>query len=307
MRNAFADEIFNLAKKNKNIVLLSGDIGNRLFDKFRNKFSNRFYNCGIAEANMTGVASGLALNGFKPITYTITPFNTMRCLEQIKLDICYPDLPVVIVGTGSGLSYATLGSTHHSLEDISILKSLPNIQILCPSDPLEVKKLLRIAVKSKKPVYLRIGKKREKIFKKREKFGKLHILVKGKNNCLLNVGPILENVLDASKSLLDSGILNSVYDLRHIRPFDTKKLKEIFRKYNHIYVIEEHYKEVGVYNSILHWANSCGMETKKLHSIGIENKFIKFTGSQNIARKKVGLDTKSIFKFVKKVNDKSRI
>ena len=126
-------------------------------------------------------------------------------------------------------------------------------------------------------------------------------MVKGKHNCLLNVGPILENVLDASKSLLDSGILNSVYDLRHIRPFDTKKLKEIFRKYKQIYVIEEHYKEVGVYNSILQWANSCGMETKKLHSIGIENKFIKFTGSQNIARKKVGLDTKSIFKFVKKL------
>ena len=307
MRNAFAEEIFDLAKKNKNIVLLSGDIGNRLFDKFRGKFSNRFYNCGIAEANMTGVASGLASSGFKPITYTITPFNTMRCLEQIKLDICYPDLPVVIVGTGSGLSYATLGSTHHSLEDISILKSLPNIKIFCPSDPLEVKKLLRVAIKSKKPVYLRIGKKREKIFKDRKKFGKLDNLVKGKNHCLLSVGPILENVIVASKSLLTSRISNSVYDLRHIRPFDEKKLKEIFKKYKQIYVIEEHYKEVGVYNSILQWSNDCGLDTKKLHSIGIENKFIKFTGSHEMARKKLGLDSKSIFKFVKKIDDKSRI
>ena len=132
----------------------------------------------------------------------------------------------------------------------------------------------------------------------------MDILVKGKINCLLNVGPILENVVDASKRLSSSGILNSVYDLRHIRPFDAKKLKEIFKKYKQIFIIEEHYKDVGVYSSILQWANSCGMETKKLHSIGIENKFIKFTGPQDIARKKVGLDSNSIFKFVKKIDDK---
>jgi len=146
MRNSFATEITKLACKNKKIVLLSGDIGNRLFDNFRKLNKNRFYNCGIAEACMTGIASGIASSGLLPITYTITPFNTMRCLEQIKLDICYPNLPVIIVGTGSGLSYASLGSTHHSLEDIAILRSIPNMNILCPSDPTEVKKLLRDAL-----------------------------------------------------------------------------------------------------------------------------------------------------------------
>jgi transketolase len=307
MRNAFAEEVFNLAKKDKDIVLLSGDIGNRLFDNFRKKFTNRFFNCGIAEANMTGVASGLAATGFKPITYTIAPFNTIRCLEQIKLDICYPNLPVVIVGTGSGLSYATLGSTHHSLEDISILKSLPNIEILCPSDPLEVKKLLKTAIKSKNPVYLRIGKKREKIFNNRKKFGKLDLIKKGQINCLLSIGPILENVFLASKKLDKSSISNSVYDLRHIRPFDEKKVKEIFKKYKKIFIIEEHYKNVGVFNSILHWSNSIGLDGRKLYSIGVDNKFIKFTGEQELARRKVGLDPESIYRFVKKIDDKSRI
>ena len=107
MRNAFAQEITAIAEKDKKIVLLSGDIGNRLFDKFRNKFPKRFYNCGIAEASMTGISSGMAHLGLRPITYTIATFNTIRCLEQIKLDICYPDLPVIIVGTGAGLSVAS--------------------------------------------------------------------------------------------------------------------------------------------------------------------------------------------------------
>ena len=161
MRNTFAEEITKLAVKNKKIVLLSGDIGNRLFDNFRKIHRNRFYNCGIAEASMTGIASGLASMGFLPVTYTITPFNTMRCLEQIKLDVCYPNLPIIVVGTGAGLSYASLGSTHHSLEDISILRSIPNITIFCPSDPNEVKNLLKESIKIKGPVYLRLGKKNE--------------------------------------------------------------------------------------------------------------------------------------------------
>ena len=121
MRNEFAKTITEIARDKKDLVLLAGDIGNRLFDDFKSTYPDRFYNCGVAESNMTGVASGLASSGLRPITYTITPFNTARCFEQIRLDICYPNLPVVIVGTGSGLSYATLGSTHHSLEDISIL------------------------------------------------------------------------------------------------------------------------------------------------------------------------------------------
>ena len=186
MRNAFAKELNDLAKKDKKIVLLSGDIGNRLFDNFRNSFPKRFYNCGIAEASMTGVASGLTHLGLRPITYTVATFNTIRCLEQIKLDICYPNLPVVIVGTGAGLSYASLGSTHHSLEDIAFLRTIPNLKILCPSDPEEVKKLLRDAIKMKGPVYLRLGKKNEPIIGKRKKIGNSDIIVKGKTNLIIS-------------------------------------------------------------------------------------------------------------------------
>jgi transketolase len=113
MRNAFAKAVTDLSDKYPDLVMLAGDIGNRLFDRLKEKHPNRFLNCGVAEANMTGVAAGLAASGMRPITYTITPFNTIRCLEQIRLDVCYPNLPVIIVGTGAGLSYASLGATHH--------------------------------------------------------------------------------------------------------------------------------------------------------------------------------------------------
>ena len=136
MRNAFVDEITKISKKDKKIVLLSGDIGYKLYDEFKQKYPNRFYNCGVAEANMTTVAAGLALKGLKPITYTIATFNVYKTLEQIKIDIAYPNLPVIIVGVGAGLSYSGLGSTHHATEDIAVLRSIPNLNIVVPSDAI---------------------------------------------------------------------------------------------------------------------------------------------------------------------------
>lgn len=163
MRNAFAQELTALAAQNPQIVLLSGDIGNRLFDPFKAQCPNRFFNCGVAEANMASIAAGLAMCGLRPITYTIAPFNTTRCLEQIRDDICYHHVPVIIVGTGAGLSYASLGCTHHSCEDIAFLRSLPNMTVLCPADSMELRSLLRLAIQHPGPVYMRIGKTGEPI------------------------------------------------------------------------------------------------------------------------------------------------
>ena len=159
MRDAFANEIKRLSETNKNVVLLSGDIGNRMFDKYKSVSPDRFFNCGIAEANMMSIASGMALCGLKPVIYTITPFTTIRCLEQIRIGVAYHNAPVVIVGTGSGLSYSELGPTHHSLEDIAILRAVPNINILTPSDKQELIIQLQEAISMNTPSYMRIGKK----------------------------------------------------------------------------------------------------------------------------------------------------
>ena len=128
-------------------------------DRYKASFPDRFYNCGVAEANMTGVAAGMALSGLRPITYTITPFNTLRCLEQIKIDVCYHNVPVTIVGVGAGLSYSELGGTHQGCDDIAVLRTLPNMKLVCPGDSVEVWLALRAILNQEWPAYLRLCKK----------------------------------------------------------------------------------------------------------------------------------------------------
>ena len=153
--------ITELSQERSDVCLLSGDIGNRMFDRYKKVAPSRFFNCGIAEANMMSMAAGMALSGLRPVVYTITPFTTTRCLEQIRVGVAYHQAPVVIVGTGSGLSYAELGPTHHSLEDLAILRSLPGLNVLAPADSVELEAQLREALDMNQPTYIRIGKKGE--------------------------------------------------------------------------------------------------------------------------------------------------
>src|SRR5690349_225696 len=156
MRNAFAAEVTALGAEDKRIVLLSGDIGNRLFDNYKSKCGERFFNVGVAEANMISMAAGMAMTGLRPVVYTINSFVTARCYEQIRVDLCYHNVPVVVVGVGAGLGYASLGATHHSCEDIATLRVLPNMTVVCPGDAVEVKLALRAAVRERGPVFIRL-------------------------------------------------------------------------------------------------------------------------------------------------------
>ena len=176
-------------------LLLSGDIGNRLFDKLRAQSPNQFLNCGVAEQNMMGMAAGMGLSGLRPIVYTITPFTTVRCLEQIKVDVAYHESPVIIVGTGSGLSYASLGPTQHSLEDFAIFRSIPNLQVLAPWDAPSLRACLRMALQSGRPTYMRIGKKGEADLcegRPVPDIGDGLVLQTGKQLCILAVGTVAQ-------------------------------------------------------------------------------------------------------------------
>tara|TARA_B110000027_G_scaffold68194_1_gene72907 strand:+ start:2908 stop:3831 length:924 start_codon:yes stop_codon:yes gene_type:complete len=301
MRNEFAKTLTELAKHNKNIVLLAGDIGNRLFDNFKKKYPDKFYNCGVAEANMTGVASGLASSGLRPITYTITPFNTARCFEQIRLDICYPNLPVIIVGTGSGLSYASLGATHHSMEDISILRTLPNLQIVCPADKKEVRQCLIEALKSDRPTYIRLGKKGEpEIHKKipNLKIGKGLILKKGKDIAILGIGTTLSIAKECEQHLLKKNIYSDLISFHSPKPLDSKLLGSLFKTKKLIITIEEHGLIGGVGSAILEWANTNKRDASKVIRFGGPDRFLTGCGNQNEARKLIGLDSKKIIKKI---------
>ena len=304
MRNEFAKIITELSIVKKDIVLLAGDIGNRLFDNFKKNNPERFYNCGVAEANMTGVASGLASCGFKPVTYTITPFNTARCFEQIRLDICYPNLPVIIVGTGSGLSYASLGATHHSMEDISILKTLPNLQIICPADKKEVREAFIKAYESNKPTYIRLGKKGEPLIHKKKpnfQIGKSIFLKKGNDVALLGVGNALSIAAKCEEELFKKKIKCDLISFHTPKPLDKKLLTNLFKSDKLIAIIEEHGLIGGVGSSVLEWANENKFDTKNVLRFGGPDKFLTGCGNQTEARKFIGLTSNKICDRILKI------
>ena len=303
MRNAFAEVMTELVEDRDDLVLLAGDIGNRLFDKFKKKAPQNFFNCGVAEAGMTGIASGLASVGFNPFTYTITPFNTLRCLEQIRLDICYPNLPVTIVGTGSGLSYAGLGATHHSLEDIACMRMLPNMNVICPGDSVEVKLAVEAALNSKEPCYIRLGKKGEETIHLSEKpnfsIGKGITITNGSDIAILGIGNMLGPASAVKNLCNENNISTKLISFHTIKPLDKKLLDELFENYSLIVVVEEHGLVGGGGSAILEYAFQAKKDITKLMLFNTPDKFLTSVGTQTEARLELGLDPDSIFSKIK--------
>src|SRR2546421_2138649 len=292
MRNAFARQVTTLACEQSNVVLLSGDIGNRLFDDFKAKCPARFYNCGVAESNMVGVAAGMAMSGLRPICYTITPFITYRCMEQIRIDVCYHHTPVIIVGTGSGLSYASLGSTHHSCEEMGMLRLLPGLKVLAPADEMEVRACLKAALKQSDPVYMRIGKKGEPVLHTKEPelvIGKAIVMKEGKEICLLSAGTMLSESLEAARLLEEAGISTQVVSFHTIKPLDEAMLAEAFGKFKFVATVEEHSVLGGLGGSIAEWLADHPDARARLVRFGTRDEFLHETCEQEHAREYFGL------------------
>jgi transketolase len=297
MRNAFADEITKLGATDPRVVLLSGDIGNKLFDQFKEKAEGRFFNCGVAEANMMSVAAGLALCGLRPVIYTITPFTTTRCFEQIRVDACYHRAPVIIVGTGSGLSYAELGPTHHSCEDMAILRALPEMTVMAPGDALELRAALRAALRHDGPVYIRIGKKGEPDIHPgipALEIGKAITLRQGRDVCLLGTGVLSAIALDAAKLLEAQGISVRVESFHTVKPLDTARLAEVFAAYPVVATIEEHSRIGGLGGAVAEWLAAQDRVKGQLVSFGTDDAFMHEIGSTRYAREKYGLTAQNI-------------
>ena len=297
MRNAFADEVTKLGAEDRRVVLLSGDIGNKLFDKFKDNAEGRFFNCGVAEANMMGVAAGMALNGLRPVVYTITPFTTTRCFEQIRVDACYHGAPVIIVGTGSGLSYAELGPTHHSLEDLAILRTLPGMTVLAPCDEVELRALLRGALQLDGPAYMRIGKKGEPILHAKGtalRIGKAVTLREGSDLCLIGAGTILSEVMKAADLLARDGVRARVESFHTVKPLDGECLAELFGRYPLVAVAEEHGLMGGLGGSIAEWRARQDGRLARMLCFGATDSFLHEIGSQDYARRHYGIDGATI-------------
>jgi len=292
MRNAFAAEIARLAADDARVLLLSGDIGNKLFEPFKAAAEGRFLNCGVAEACMMSTAAGLALSGFRPVVYTITPFTTTRCFEQVRVGVCYHEAPVTIVGTGSGLSYASLGPTHHSLEDLAIMRTLPGMTVLAPCDSEELRALLRQSLRHEGPVYMRIGKKGEPTLSAAEaliQLGRARTIKRGSDVCLIAAGTIMGEALSAAELLAHDGISCRVVSCHTVKPLDLVMLEEVFQSFPLVGVVEEHGRIGGLGGAIAEWR--CGRidQLAPMVGFGAADTFLHEIGSQTYARGRYGL------------------
>lgn len=303
MRDAFIDELTCLARGDSRITILSADIGNRMFDRFRTAYPGRFVNVGIAEANLTGMAAGMAMTGLRPFTYTIASFNPGRCAEQVRLDICLHNLPVVIVGVGAGLSYASLGPTHHALEDIAWMRSIPNMTVMCPGDPTETRLAVRAALAHNGPIYLRLGKKGEpSVHLSPPEFviGKAIRICAGRDVALLAVGTVLPVAVQAAEQLSKTGVEAAVYSFHTVKPLDEELLENVFGCFKAVVVIEEHVPAAGAWSAVAEWLSMRRNHNRaRLYRVGCDDAFFLQAGNQNWARNQNGITASHIAKLVK--------
>jgi len=243
MRNAYLDELYNLAVNDKRILALVADNGAIVYDKYRKDFPGRFLNFGISEANMVSVAAGLASCGKIPFAYTIACFITMRAFEQIRNDVCLQKMNVKLVGIGAGFVYSNLGPTHHATKDIALMRALPNMTVFSPADSLETKKATFAAALIDGPVYLRLATgKTPEIYKKDYEFkvGRGVTLREGTGAAIIATGGILCEALRAADELEKSGISAKVINIHTIKPIDEEIILEACRDTGAVLTVEEH-------------------------------------------------------------------
>lgn len=245
MRDAFFAELLTLFKHDRRVVFLTGDLGYKLFDQLSGHDPARVINCGIREAGMIGYAAGLAKTGLLPFVYSITPFVTLRCLEQIKIDLCYNQANVVVVGVGGGFAYGPNGSTHHGVDDIGVLSCLPRLKIWTPSDSNEVRLCVLAASSSlDSPAYLRLGRNKEP-----HVFNSMHstpdinqpaLVREGSDGVIVTCGFILHEALKAADILGQVGIYPAVVRITTLRPFPEEYLRTIITGGKPLMTVEEH-------------------------------------------------------------------
>lgn len=243
MRTAYLEALYNLAIKDKRVYALISDNGAIVYDKFRRDLSNQYLNLGISEANMLGMAAGMASCGKIPFAYTIGAFLAYRAFEFIRNDICLQKQNVKVVGTGAGEVYSTLGPTHHSTEDLGGLRCLPNLTILCPASPMETKKATIAAYEHMGPVYLRLGTNKEsEIYAENYLFeiGKGVILKEGKDITLVGTGSILKDVLNVARQLQEENIDARVINMHTVKPIDREIILQAIEETGRIITVEDH-------------------------------------------------------------------
>lgn len=297
MRNDLIKLIFNKAKKNKNLILLTGDLGYSLFDEYAKKLPNQFFNVGVSEQNMISVAAGLAKEKKKVFIYSIGNFPSLRCLEFIRNNLCYHNLDVTIISCGSGYEYGQLGFSHHATEVISVMRSIPNISIFNPATFKELRQInKKIFLNNTKFLIVNKNYAKEII-----NFYTFPINKKINGKILIcTTGSIIEEAMKASVLLNKKNYKTQILSFPSIKPLIfNRQLISILKKFNYIFSLEENNINGGFGELFLNLINKNNLKVN-FEIIGIKDKFIKIVGDKKFLRKKAKIDSKSIFNFIEK-------
>ena len=301
MRKTCLESVYKLAKRNKKVIFIGSDLGPGVLKEFKKNIPERFIMEGVSEQSVVGMAAGLAIEGYLPYVNTIATFLTRRCFEQIVVDLCLHDLPVKLIGNGGGLVYAPLGPTHQAIEDISILRTLPNMTVLAPCDANEMKNLIDATLKWPHPTYIRLAKGGDQIItKKNRKFiiGKSVIIKQPKDCLFLTTGIATQIALGAAKKLdNEKNIKCGVIHFPSIKPLDSRTLLKWIKKVKKIITVEENVLSGGFGSSILEFCSeNLKEDLHKISRIGLKDEFVNDYGDQNSLLNKYSLNQLTLYK-----------
>jgi transketolase len=299
VRNAFIDTVIDACRNRDDIYILSGDAGLGVFDSFKDEFPDRFRNMGVAEQNTISFAAGLAMTGYKVFIYNIIPFLLYRCYEQVRNDICYQELPLVLVGTGSGITYAPMGMSHYSVEDIGIARTLPNLTTISPIDPVEARAAARFSLESDLPVYVRLAKRGEPIYHLDEVTDITfpQVIRDGERVAIIFHGSISEEVMAAHVELQSMGYNPRIISVPMLQPFASDNLLSLLSGISHLICVEEHFVNCGLGCILSQMKTACTAEWR-LTTLGIPAEFIHKVGKTAYLRNYFGISSRDIVQTV---------
>jgi transketolase len=295
MRNTFVNCLLERAKIDEKLFVMTADMGYSVFEDFQKLFPDRFFNVGIAEQNCIGIASGLALSGFNVYVYSIIPFITMRCYEQIRIDVAYMKNNVKIIGNGAGMSYGASGATHHAIEDIAIMRVLPNMTVCCPGCTYELNNLLELSFDYIGPMYFRLGRcnSNDDYYPKNVNIqvGKAVQLTEGYDITVISTSTMLETTVKWVSEWQNEGLSVGFFSMHTIKPIDKETILKIIEKSNRIITIEEHNIYGGLGSAVAEIVADEG-KAIKLKRVGVNDRYSHYVGNHEFIKGKFGLENK---------------
>ncbi|MBO5066671.1 MAG: transketolase [Clostridia bacterium] len=296
MRDTFFATLSQLAKENKNIEVVTGDLGFGVLKPFWEAHPDQIINAGIAEQNLTSVAAGMALEGKTVFTYSIGNFPTLRCLEQIRNDCAYHNANVKIVCVGGGFVYGSLGMSHHATEDIAVMRALPDVTVLCPGDLVEATAVTKAIAKYPGTCYVRLGRGGEKKIHSDNidfEIGKAIKVREGKDVAIFSTGAIFEEIAEACEILKENGITPTVYTFPTVKPIDTETICEIAKSHKLIVTCEEHNLSGGFGSAVAEVLAELPSHARLLR-MGMNDQYCTIVGDQKYLRDQYGISGKKI-------------